>query len=125
MAKLQFLKKITYTSEIEGMEDMKITITAHENQKKFLEGSRVAKEIGDSDGTDPEVVDKMKRLVEFVSSYVEKIENLTIEEDGKEVEITDMKPLLEVKGLHFNKVLPIVIEAFRNIASFGQVSKKK
>lgn len=125
MAKLQFLKKVTYTSEAPGFEDVKVTLKDPGEEDAYFKGADEAEKLGQLMQKNVSELKGLRKVMRFCDAYVEKIENLDVD-FGKGMEkVTDLKPLFELKGMHLMTVVVFIGEIVQKMRTFGQTLKKK
>ncbi len=124
MARLEFLKRITYKSKIAGLEDMKVTLLDPGNEDEFFNGVKESEDLVEKIKEDRKNIKKFRKAVLFANSFVEKIENLEIKFNDKYQKVDDLKPLSELKGLQLMSIVPIIAEIMQNVQQFGNIIKK-
>ncbi len=128
MATLKFLKKLTYTSQVEGLEDTHVTIVDNSimDEKTFFVGVKNSLDVLEAMQTDFSKISDFKDIIKFLKPYVEKIENLNVEdEEGNKENIVNIDILENFNGSKLVLVIPFVSEIFTKISEFGSTLKKK
>ncbi len=127
MATLKFLKKYSYTSEVEGFEDVKVFLVdaSSENDKAFFKMISENQKMGKLVQEDVLHLSKFSETIESLKPYVERIENLEIVDGEENIKVNDLTPLQNLKGNQLIAITHFIVEIMVKVQDFSSCLKKK